>query len=126
MSQEEEQQQIFSDPKFFLPIFFFGHKIFFRPKTFFGPKIFLPKFFFRPNIFFQPKLTQIFYGEIFFSNQNFLLTQNNLWTHFFPIPKTMFGGRKQSFGTLSFLNWQRAKILLKLEFDTEDQVLFII
>ena len=33
----------------------------------------------------------------------------------------MFGGRKQSFG---FLNWQRAKVLLKLEFDTEDHVLF--
>ena len=32
----------------------------------------------------------------------------------------MFGGRKQSF---CFLNWQRAKVLLKLEFDTEDQVL---
>ena len=36
----------------------------------------------------------------------------------------MFGGRKHSFWTLSFLNWQRAKVLLKLEFDTEDQVLF--
>ena len=35
-----------------------------------------------------------------------------------------FGGRKQSFSALSFLNWQRAKVLLKLEFDTEDQVLF--
>ena len=35
----------------------------------------------------------------------------------------VFGGRKQSFWTLSFLNWQRAKVLLKLEFDTEDQVL---
>ena len=33
----------------------------------------------------------------------------------------MFGGRKQGF---CFLNWQRAKDLLKLEFDTEDQVLF--
>ena len=32
----------------------------------------------------------------------------------------MFGGKKQSF---CFLNWQRAKVLLKLEFDTEDQVL---
>ena len=36
----------------------------------------------------------------------------------------MFGGREQSFWTLSFLNWQRAKVLLKLEFDTKDQVLF--
>ena len=33
----------------------------------------------------------------------------------------MFGGKKQSF---CFLNWQRAKVLLKLEFDTEDQVLY--
>ena len=38
--------------------------------------------------------------------------------------KTMFGGRIQSFWTLSFLNWQKAKVLLKLEFDTEDQVLY--
>ena len=36
----------------------------------------------------------------------------------------MFGGRKQGFLSLSFLNWQRAKVLLKLECDTEDQVLF--
>ena len=35
----------------------------------------------------------------------------------------MFGGRKQSF---CFLNWQRAKVLLKLELDTEDQVLLLI
>ena len=35
-----------------------------------------------------------------------------------------FGGSKQRFSALSFLNWQRAKVLLKLEFDTEDQVLF--
>ena len=35
----------------------------------------------------------------------------------------MFGGRKQSLRSLSFLKWQRAKVLLKLEFDTEDQVL---
>ena len=35
----------------------------------------------------------------------------------------MFGGKRQSFWTLSFLNWQRAKVLLKLEFDTEDHVI---
>ena len=34
----------------------------------------------------------------------------------------MFGGRKQMTKLLNF-NWQRAKALLKLEFDTEDQVL---
>ena len=45
---------------------------------------------------------------------------------FFLWPKTMFGGRKQSFWSLSFLNWQKAKVLLKLEFDTEDQVLLIL
>ena len=56
----------------------------------------------RTKFFFWPK---IIFGLIFFR------------------PKTMFGGRKQSFWTLSFLNWQRAKVLLKLEFDTEDQVL---
>ena len=33
----------------------------------------------------------------------------------------MFVGIKQSF---CFLNWQRAKVLLKLEFDTKDQVLY--
>ena len=36
----------------------------------------------------------------------------------------MFGGRKQSCWSLIFLNWQRTKVLLKPEFDTEDQVLF--
>ena len=53
----------------------------------------------------------------------FILGQKKIFGFIFFRPKTTFGGRKQSFWTLSFLNWQRAKVLLKLEFDTEDQVL---
>ena len=86
---------------FFLTQNFFGTQIFSNP-NFCKPKFFWTQSFFRTNIFFWPK-------RIF-------------WLIFFR-PKTMFGGRKQSFGTLSFLNWQMAKVLLKLEFDTEDQVL---
>ena len=110
--------QNFFRPTFFSDPTFFWTKDCIWPKTFLGQKIFLvpnffrPKIFFKPKIFFQPKLfqTQIFFTFIF-------------GLPFFR-PKTMFGGRKQSFWTLSFLNWQRAKVLLKLEFDTEDQVLF--
>ena len=47
--------------------------------------------------------------------------QQNFWTHFFPDPKRCLEGENKA--SLSFLNWQRTKVLLKLEFDTEDQVL---
>ena len=67
----------------------------------------------------------MFSGQNFFQTQNFFLIQiifdqKDFLDSFFFRPKTMFGERKQSF---CFLNWQRAKVLLKLEFDTEDQVL---
>ena len=66
-----------------------------QQQQFLDPNFFRPKFFSGPNFFW----TQTFSGKIFFV------------------------GRKQSFSTISFLKWQRVKVLLKLEFDTEDQVL---
>ena len=139
MSQEEqEQQQKFLDSKFFQTQFFlcpnfFGPKCYFRPKFFSDPKFFFTKNFFGPEIFFDPKF---FLDPTFFQVQNFFwattffLTKIFFWHKMifgliFLRPKTIFRGRKQSFWSLNFLNWQRAKVLLKPEFDTEDQVLSI-
>ena len=108
------------DPKIFYPKFFPSKTFFWNQKFWFEPNLFWTQHFFGPEIFLGPK---IFFGPKIFSGPKFVLTQNNFWTHFFPPTKTVFGGRKQSFWTLSFLNWQRAMVLLKLEFDTEDQVL---
>ena len=103
MSQEEqEQQQKFLDPKFFQTQIFFVPKFFSDPNFISGPN------FFGPKILFD-----------FFPNQIFFLTQNNFWTNFFSDPKRCLEGENKA------SNWQRAKVLLKLEFDTEDQVLFI-
>ena len=107
MSQEEQEQQkfwtqnffrlkFFFGPNFFLvPKFFLNQKFFqtpnffylnfFRIKNFFLPEIIFGPIFFRPNIFSDPKLTSV---------------------------RTLFGGRKQSFRTLSFLNWQGQRFYL--------------
>ena len=121
MSQEEQEQQeepqtnfrrkfsfgpkIFSNPKFFWTKHFFHQTLdqkFFRPEIFFRCKFFLgAKFFLKPK-FFQ---TQIFSDPKFDLTQNF--NENDLWrdkTELLP----------------------SAKVLLKLEFDTEDQVLFLL
>ena len=80
---------------------------------------------FSPTKMFQ---TQIYFGPKYFSGLKLFLTKNNFWTHFVSEPKRCLEGENkwQSFKTLSFLNWQRAKVLLKLEFDTEDQVLSLL
>ena len=130
MSQEEQEQQqhffgpkIFSDQSFVFKPKFFQAQFFFVPKFFSDPTFISGPNFFGPKIFLDPKF---FLGQNFFPNKNFFLSQNNFWTHFFLRPKTMFGGRKQSCWSLIFLNWQMAKVLLKLEFDTEDQVLLLV
>ena len=70
----------------------------FWTQNFFRPNFFLCPIFFRTQILFQ---AQIFSDPKIFSDQK-------LFLHSFLFrPKTMFGGRKQSFWSLSFLNWQR-------------------
>ena len=72
-----------------------------RLKSFLGPT-----FFWGPNCFWDPKL---FWEPKFFGNQNYFLKQN-----FF---------RPQFILNLRLSKLPNVKILLKLEFDTEDQVL---
>ena len=95
---------------------------FFQTQIFFGPNFFLvPKFFSNPKFFQTPN----FFLPTFFQDQNFFLTRNNFWflepfffrSKIFSEPKwtsvrTMLGGRKQSFQTLSFLNWQGQRFYL--------------
>ena len=65
--------------------------IFFRCKDFSGPKFFLEPKFFQTHIFLRPKI---------FSDPK--------WTSM----KTIFWGRKQSFCTWGFWNWQGQRIYL--------------
>ena len=120
LDQNFFQTQIFFGPKFFSdsnfldPKFFADINFFFRPKNFSGPKnlfrpqnLFGPNIFFRPNFFFRPKTfqTQHFIGP----KMNF--NENDLW------------GNKTGLLNLRLSKLPSSKILLKLEFDTKDQVL---
>ena len=74
-----------------------------------------PKFFLDPKFFFQ--------DQIFFQDQNFFLTKNDFWTCFFQTQNDVWREKTK------LLNFKLSKLakgkgLLKLEFDTEDQVLF--
>ena len=64
----------------------------------------------------------------FFQDQNFFLTQNDFWTHFFRL-KINFDENdvwreKTKLPNFKLSKLARTKVLLKLEFGTEDQVLF--
>ena len=86
------------DPKFLRPKFLSNQNLF-RPKFFLGLNFFWTKIFYWPKIIF---------GLIFFQ------TQNDVWRE-----KTKLLNFKLS-------KLARPKVLLKLEFDTKDQVLFAI
>ena len=121
MSQEEqEQQQKIWDPKFFQTQNFLGLRIFLAPTFFLDQKLFQTQNLFPTNIF----SNQIFFWSYIFFRTKIIFWLKTIFGLIFFRLKMMFCGRKQSFWTLSFLKWQRAKVLLKLEFDTEDQVLF--
>ena len=100
------------DPHFCWFRHFLGRKIF-HTKIFFRPKIFRTRNFFGSKSIIGIKIslkfflykTCISWAKILtepknFSDPHFFLTQNELqW-------KTISGGRKQSFWTWGFLNWQ--------------------
>ena len=119
--------KIFLDPHFFWSQIFSGSKFFFSGPTFFLVQKIFSEFFFQSQNFSQPKLFQpkFFPPNFFFQTKIFFWPKTIFGLIFFR-PKTMFVGRKQSFWSLSSLNWQRTKALLKLEFDTKDQVLFLL
>jgi len=111
MSQEEQEQQKFWTQNFFRLKFFFRPN-FLNQKFFQTPNLFYLNFF-RIKNFFLPK---IIFGPIFFRPNIFSesFSENNVWREKTKLPNVK----------LSKLT--RAKVLLKLEFDTEDQVLFLI
>ena len=131
----------FGSKIFYRPKFFFRPKIFVDPQFFFYPNLFGPKnfptqnFFQTLKLFSGPKFLLVpkffsdpkFFRQVFFSNPNlfgpkffsgpkFFLTQNDFWAHFsdskWTSMKTIFGGRKQNFWTVSFLNWQGQRFYL--------------
>ena len=105
--------KILSDPKFFQKQYFFQTQIFFDT-IFFGPKKFSPKFFSDLKFFLGPKL---FSGQNFFRTQDFVWPKNIFRPKIFSNPKwtsmkTIFWGRKQSFCTWGFRNWQGQRFYL--------------
>ena len=97
-------------------------------KIFFGPKKFFRQNFFSDLKFFSvPKL---FSGQNFFSDTRFCPTQKNFQTQNYFYPKINFNENdllreKIELLYLRILELAMAKVLLKLEFDTEDQVLLL-
>ena len=77
--------------------------------------------FFAPN-FFRPKF---FLDLNFFPDQNFFSTQKIFLTHFFQTQNDVWR-EKTKLLNFKLSKLARAKVLLKLEFDTEDQVLFLL
>ena len=95
---------MFLDPKFHPSKKNFGPKMFFRLKDFLGPTFFLEPKFFLTHIFFQ---TQNFVSP----KMNF--NENDLWKD------------KTELLNLKLSKLPSVKVLLKLEFDTKNQVLFL-
>ena len=103
MSQEEQKQQNkfwthnFLDPNFFKPQIFFVTKFLLDPNFFRTQHFFLDPKFFQTQNFFWPKM-------------NF--NENDLWR------------KKTELLYLRLSKLARAKVLFKLEFDTEDHIWF--
>ena len=132
--------QNFFEPNLFGPKFLTQN--FFRPKIISGPTFFLIQKFVWPQNFFQTQnffptqkfvQTQNFFkpkffcGPKFFSRPKFLSDPNNFWTHFyFQTQNDVWREKTKLLNFKLSNNWQRAKVLLKVEFDTEDQVLFVL
>ena len=116
MSQERQEQET---KKNFVPKIIFGAKTLFGPKIILDSKFFRalrPKFFFGPNIFFlDRKFCQT--KKMFQTDQNIFLNPK------LPSMKDDLWREKTELLNLSLSKMARAKVLLELEFDTENQVL---
>ena len=111
---------MFFYPKYFGGQNFFGPNIFFWIQHFFGPNIF-----FRSNIVFRPNIfldTQFFFGAKSFLEPKFFLDPQFFWTQ--NQPGNDLWRDKTELLNLRLSKRPSAKVLLKLEFDTKDQVLF--
>ena len=125
--------KILSDPKKFQNQYFFQTQIFldtkfFRTKIFRTQKKISSNFFSDLNFFIAPKL---FSCQNFFRTQDFVrpkkmfrpkIISNPKWTSM----KTIFWGRKQSFCTWGFRNWQGQRFYLNWSLTLKTKSCFVL